>query len=110
MLQIQTIGHLGKDAELAEWDGKKVINFSVANTESYKPKNGTETKITHWIECSFWTDSKIHEYLKKGAQVFIQGEMQVNLYEMPSGEKNYRINCRISKVQLLSFNKDEPKK
>ena len=107
MLQIQTIGYLGKDATVSIYDGKNVINFSVANTEKFQSKTGTPIEQTHWVECSFWSDSKVHEYLKKGTQVFIQGAMTVNLYDMPSGDKAYRINCKINKVEILS-SKPEP--
>jgi single-strand DNA-binding protein len=101
MLQIQTIGYLGKDATVAQWDGKSVINFSVAHTEKYNSKHGT-SEVTHWVECSFWSDSEVWKYLKKGTQVFIQGAQTVNLYDMPSGDKNFRINCRISKIEIIS--------
>jgi single-strand DNA-binding protein len=104
MIQLQAIGYLGKDATVIVWDDKPVINFSIGITEKFTSKNNTITEITHWVECSFWTSSEIFKYLKKGSQVFIQGSQTVNLYDMPSGDKNFRINCRINKVEILSNN------
>jgi single-strand DNA-binding protein len=107
MLQIQTIGYLGKDAVISNYDGKQVINFSVANTEKFLLKDGSSTEQTHWIECSYWAESKVWQYLKKGTLIFIQGALTVNLYDMPSGDKNYRINARINKVEIISSKPDQ---
>jgi single-strand DNA-binding protein len=107
MLQIQTMGYLGKDATVSNYDGKAVINFSVANTERFVLKDGSSTEQTHWVECSYWSESTVYRFLKKGTLVFIQGALTVNLYDMPSGDKNYRINARINKVEIISSKPDQ---
>jgi single-strand DNA-binding protein len=102
MIQIQTIGYVGQDATTSIFEDKKVVNFSVAHTEKYKPKNGNEIELTQWVNCSYWTSANIAEHLKKGTCVFIQGELRVSMYDMPSGDKNFRIDCRITKIEFIS--------
>ena len=46
MIKLQIIGNLGKDCILKEVNGKKVINFSVANTERYKDSSGNQKEKT----------------------------------------------------------------
>jgi single-strand DNA-binding protein len=105
MIQIQTIGYVGNDATAATYEDKKVVNFSIAHTEKIKQKNGAEIELTQWVNCSYWTTAKIEEHIKKGSCLFIQGELRVSLYDMPSGDKNFRLDCRVTKIEFISSKK-----
>lgn len=107
MLQIQTIGYVGNNAKTQEYDGKKVVNFSVAHTEKIKLKNGQEQEKTTWIDCSYWTSTNVAEFIKKGTQLFILGQMFVSMYDKPSGEKEVRIDCRIIRLEFINQPKDK---
>ncbi len=93
MLKIIFTGNLGKDAELKEIKGYKVINFSVAVKVSKE-----ETK---WIECAMWRkldqSTIIVDYLKKGTKVLIEGEPMAQEH---NGVAYFK--TRVSNVELLS--------
>jgi len=103
MLQVQQIGYLGNDARTEEINGNRVINFSVASTEKYQGKDGKEIEITTWLNCSFWTTSKVDQWLKKGSLIYVQGTLSAAIIDVPTtSEKAIRLNCRVSKVELLN--------
>lgn len=98
MLKMQVIGHLGKDAEVKEYNGKNVINFSVAHSE--KGRDG-QSKTT-WVECSYWTDKTgIVPYLKKGTQIYTEGMPEVRTYGKNDGTTGVSLTLRVGQVQLL---------
>jgi single-strand DNA-binding protein len=92
MYKIIFTGNVGKDAEVKEIKGYKVINFSVAVKVS--------KEVIQWTECAIWRkldqSVSIADYLKKGTKVLIEGEPSVEIYN----EKAY-LKTRVSNVELL---------
>jgi single-strand DNA-binding protein len=72
------LGTLGKDPELKYTpQGTAVAKFSMATNESYKDKQSGEWKErTEWHNIVVWQRMAevAAEYLKKGRQVYIEGE------------------------------------
>ena len=102
MIKLTAIGHLGKDAVMNTVSGKNVINFNVAHSEKYKDKDGNEMNKTIWVDCSYWTErTGINPYLKKGTQVYVEGQPDVRSWEK-DGKHGAALSLRISSVQLLS--------
>lgn len=78
MVKTLIIGHLGKDAVVNQVNGRTVINFNVAHTESYKDQQGAKIEKTLWANCSYWTDrTGIAPYLTKGKLIFVEGAPDV---------------------------------
>ena len=103
MIKLTAIGHLGKDAMLNNVNGKNVINFAVAHTEKFKDAQGNQKEKTTWVDCAYWTErTGIAPYLKKGTQVYIEGQPEVRLYETKDGKQGATLTVRIASVQLLS--------
>lgn len=104
MIKIQVIGHLGKDAVINNVNGKSVINFSVAHTEIYKDAQGEKKEKTTWVDCAYWTDrTAIAPYLKKGTQVYVEGQPEVRIYDnAQTGKTGATLSCRVGSIQLLS--------
>ena len=78
------IGNLGKDPEVRHLDsGRAVANFSIAISEKYKKKDGTQVDNTEWINIVLWSPlAEIAEkYLKKGNQVYIEGKYTTRSYD-----------------------------
>lgn len=101
MIKLQVIGHLGKDATTNTANGKSVINFSVAHTEKYKNAQGQPQEKTTWVECAYWTDrTAIAPYLKKGTQVYVEGQPEVRTWEK-DGKHGAALSVRVGMVQLL---------
>ena len=101
-------GKLGKDAALKVVpSGKSVLEFSVAVTESYKKDNAWH-KHTEWFDCALWgkqAESRLPEYLLKGQQVAVSGELGSREHE----GKTY-LTCRVNSVDLVGGKSETPVK
>jgi single-strand DNA-binding protein len=94
-------GNLGKDVRLGSAGGTAVANFSVAVRSGYGDK-----EQTIWVDCSLWgkqAESKLTDYLLKGQQVAVSGEMGTREHE----GKTY-ITLRVSSVDLIGKKGDAP--
>lgn len=103
MIKLTAIGHLGKDAIINNVSGKQVINFSIAHTEKFTT-NGEQKEKTIWVECAYWSDSKVGPYLKKGVQVYVEGTPEVRTYPKNDGSTGASLSLRVFSVQLLGGN------
>ena len=102
MIKLQVIGNLGKDCVVNNVNGKNVINFSVAHTERFKDSQGMQKDRTIWVECAWWTDRVgIVPYLKKGTQVYAEGQPDIRTYQTQDGKQGASLTVRIQNVQLL---------
>jgi single-strand DNA-binding protein len=109
MLKALVIGHLGKDAALNTLsNGKTVINFSVAHSEKFKDAQGNDKTKTTWVECAYWTErTGILPYLKKGTQVYVEGQPEVKTFAKNDGSTGASFALRVGQVQLLGGNNQQ---
>lgn len=106
MLKVTAIVNLGNDAILNSVNGKNVINFNAAHTEKYKNQQGQEMNKTTWINCSYWSEKTgIVAYLKKGSQVYLEGQPESKTYVDKSGATQSQLNVRVSSIQLIGGQK-----
>ncbi len=80
------VGNLGKDPEVRSFpNGGRVANFSIATSESWKDKaTGEKKERTEWHRISVLNDALVgvvERYLKKGAKVYIEGQLETRKYE-----------------------------
>jgi single-strand DNA-binding protein len=102
MIKLLVIGNLGKDAIVNNVNGKNVINFTVAHTEKYKDAQGNQKDRTTWVDCAYWTDrTAVAPYLKKGTQVYVEGQPDVRTYTTQDGRNGASLVLRVASVQLL---------
>lgn len=102
MIKLLVIGNLGKDAILNNVNGKNVINFTVAHTEKYKDTQGVQKDRTVWVDCSYWTDrTGVVPYLKKGTQVYVEGNPDVRTYTTQDGRNGASLTLRVLSIQLI---------
>ena len=103
MVRMQAIGHLGKDAVTNNVNGKTVINFTVAHTEKSKDAQGNPKEKTIWVDCAYWTDrTAVSQYLKKGTQVYVEGQPDIRTYTTQDGRNGASLTLRVGNIQLLS--------
>jgi len=108
MIKLQVIGNLGKDAIVNNVNGKTVINFTVAHTERFKDAQGNQKDKTTWVDCAYWTDrTAVAPYLKKGTQVFVEGQPDVRTYTTTDGRNGASLTLRVMSVQLLGSKSNE---
>jgi len=85
------VGNLGKDPEIRTLEnGRKVANFSLATSESYKDRNGERVERTEWHNIVFWgpVADVIERYVKKGSKLYVEGKLRTRSYEQ-DGVKKY---------------------
>lgn len=88
------VGNLGADPEIRRLNsGDPVVNLRIATSESWRDKNsGERREKTEWHQVVIFNDNlaKVAEnYLKKGAKVYIEGQLQTRQWEDQSGQKRY---------------------
>ncbi len=98
------VGNLGADPEIKRTqDGRPIANLSVATSETWKDRNSGERKEkTEWHRVVIFSEGlcKIAEqYLKKGAKVYIEGQLQTRKWQDKDGKDRYS-----TEVVLQNFN------
>lgn len=103
------IGRLGQDPELKQINQDfKVVNFSMAFSESYTNKSGEKVENTDWLnfQSSNRTAEVIEKYVKKGDQLYVEGKVKTRSWEK-DGVKQYATFIQIDLVQLFPKLKQE---
>ncbi|UGY15251.1 single-stranded DNA-binding protein [Bradyrhizobium septentrionale] len=98
------VGNLGKDPEVRRTqDGRPIANLSIATSESWRDKGtGERREKTEWHRVVIFNEglAKVAEqYLKKGAKVYIEGQLQTRKWTDQSGVEKYS-----TEVVLQGFN------
>lgn len=88
------VGNLGKDPEVRHTqDGRPIVNLSVATSENWRDKQTGERKErTEWHRVVIFNENlaKVAEqYLKKGAKVYLEGQLQTRKYTDKDGAEKY---------------------
>ena len=101
------IGRITKDAIVNKTkNDKKVVNFSIAINETYKPKGGDRVKVTTFCNCSYWLSEKIAENLKKGTLLEVTGRIYVSAYVGTDGTAKASLNCHVSAIKIHAWPKE----
>lgn len=99
------VGHLGNDPEMRSMpNGEAVANISVATSEAWTDKNtGERREVTEWHRIVFYR--KLAEicgqYLKKGAQVYIEGRLRTRKWQDQNGQDRYTTEIQGDVMQML---------
>jgi len=81
-------GNLGSDCRINQVSGTTVCNFSVAMKSGYGDR-----AQTLWLDCALWgkqAESRLPEFLKKGQQVAVSGELSTREHE---GKTYLQLRC-----------------
>ena len=104
------VGNLGRDPEVRYTaNGNAIANITVATTESWKDKqSGERQEKTEWHRVVFFgrLAEVAGEYLKKGAQVYIEGRLQTRKWEDKSGQERYTTEIVANEMQMLGSRGD----
>lgn len=107
------IGRLGADPESRYMpSGKAVCNFRIACGSQWKDKDGEKQERTEWVSVSAFDKLAeiCGEYLKKGAQVFIEGRMQTRKWQDKEGNDRYMTEIIAERMQMLGSRQDRSEK
>ena len=99
------VGRLAIDSKFD--DGQfKILKFRMASDVGFGDK-----KTTLWIQCNMWgaRGEKLTQYLKKGQQVFVTGELSNREYTTREGEKRTSLELNVQQLDMIGKNdKAEP--
>lgn len=98
------VGNLGKDPEVRNTqDGRKVVNLSLATSESWKDRQSGERKEkTEWHRVVIFNDNLAEvaeKFLKKGSKVFLEGQLQTRKWTDQSGAEKYSTEVVLQKYR-----------
>ncbi len=87
------VGNLGQDPEVRFMpNGGAVANITIATSESWRDKqSGEQKERTEWHRVVLFGKlaEVAGEYLKKGSQVYIEGQLQTRKWQDQSGQDRY---------------------
>ena len=98
------VGNLGRDPEVRRLtSGDPVVNLSVATSESWRDKaSGERKERTEWHRVVIFNENlaKVAEqYLRKGAKVYIEGQLQTRKYTDKDGAEKYSTEIVLQKYR-----------
>ena len=89
------VGNLGADPDVRTMQsGDKVVNLSIATSESWKDKStGERREKTEWHRVVVFNKGLVtvcENYLKKGAKVYIEGQVETRKWQdQATGQDKY---------------------
>lgn len=97
------IGHLGKDAETRfTTSGTALTRFTVATNRRVKDsQTGDWRDETDWHNIAMWRNENLGQYLTKGKQVYIEGQLRSRSYDDKDGQKRYVTEVVVDEIILL---------
>ena len=92
--KVLLIGRLGADPEIKQMvNGKSVARLSLATSQSWKDKNtGEKKEKTEWHRVVIFNEGLVNvvqKYLKKGAQVYVEGQISTTKYTDNNGQEKF---------------------
>ena len=92
--KVTLLGNLGADPRVSNTQsGAKIVNLSVATTDSWKDKLSGERKDrTEWHRVVIFNPQLAdlaERYLHKGSKVYLEGQLQTRKWEDSNGQEKY---------------------
>lgn len=88
------VGNLGRDPEIRNSrEGKKIANFSIATSESWRDKQtGERREKTEWhrvVVVQEGLAKVVEQYVQKGTKLYVEGKLQTREWEDQQGQKRF---------------------
>lgn len=102
--KVMVIGNVGQEPKIFTFqNGKKKASFSVAASKRYRDANGEQKEQTTWVNCSAFGKlaDVVEEYVGKGSQLFVEGELSVNNFTDQNGNKKSVTEVHVTTLQML---------
>ena len=96
-------GNLTRDPEMkALPSGASVTSFAVATNRTWKDKNGAKQESVNYHNIvAFGKQAElVHQYLKKGSPIFVEGRIQTRSWDDKEGKKQYRTEIVVENFQF----------
>ena len=102
--KVLLMGNLTRDPEVKYTPkGTAVCDLGMAINDSFKAQDGTIKETVTYVDVEVWgrTAENCKQYLTKGRPVFVEGQLRLDQWETPQGEKKSRMKVRADRVQFL---------
>lgn len=86
------IGLLGRDPEIRyNQNGDPIANFSLATTEKWKAKDGTQSEQTEWHRVVVFGGlaKVVSAYFMKGLRVYVEGKLKTRKWTDSNGVEKF---------------------
>lgn len=88
------VGNLGRDPELIQTqDGKRFARLSLATSARWRDRvSGERRETTEWHRIVTFNErivETIERFLKKGAKIYVEGQLQTRKWRDQSGQDRY---------------------
>ena len=98
------IGNLGRDPESRQTqDGRPIVNFSVATSETWKDRQtGERRERTEWHRVVIFNEHLAdiaQRYLRKGSKVYLEGQLQTRKWTDQSGQERYTTEVALQRYR-----------
>lgn len=98
-------GTVGRDAEVrATPSGQTVLNVTVANNIGFGDR-----QQTLWVRVALWgkrAEGQLGQYLKKGQQVFVSGELSMREFQGNDGVTKTALELNANIIDLVGKRSD----
>lgn len=107
------IGHVGKDPEIKQANGKDFAVFSLATSERWKDKNSGERKEkTDWHRIVCFNEplvNVIKNYVRTGSKLYLEGSLTTKKWTDDQGIERYspEINLKAFNSTLVMLDKKD---
>lgn len=100
--RVTFIGNVGRDPEIrVTQDGRRIANFSLAMSESWRDRNSGERKErTEWANIVVFNEGLvehvIEKYVHKGSKLYVEGQYKTRKWTDQSGQDRYSTEVVLS--------------
>src|ERR1700678_2479458 len=102
--KVMLMGNLTRDPEVRYTPkGTAVGDLAIAINDSYKAQDGSIKETVTYVDIEVWgrQAETCKQYLSKGRPIFVEGQLRLDQWETPQGEKKSRLKVRADRVQFL---------
>jgi single-strand DNA-binding protein len=102
--KVHLIGHLGGKPDVKNTEkGKKLAQFRLATSESYRNSKGEKVTETQWHRVIAWGKLAeiVEKYLDKGREIAVEGKLINRSYTDKEGMKKYITEVQASDLLML---------
>lgn len=104
------IGNLGRDPEVhtAASNGHLIAQLSLATTRRVKMQDGSYENETEWhrVVCFGKTSEVARDYLAKGRQIYIEGQLRTRKYKDKQGIERWVTEVICDQLKMLGRKDD----
>ena len=98
------VGNLGADPEIRRMNsGDQVASLRIATSDTWRDRNtGERRERTEWHSVVIFNENLVkvvEQYLKKGAKVYIEGQLQTRKWQDQNGNDRYTTEVVLQKYR-----------